>query len=133
MSLVCLPLSAQIVQEKEKPQKPIIQPVPPSAQGFERETEVRPQQKFYFADCITNNGDLYGMWLLDSLGDTVQHVSSRPGFASWSSDKLRMVCIDPRRRLKILDLGKPRQGLLISLPEGFNPDAPAWSPTEDRV
>ena len=133
ITLTGAPLTAQVLQEKKKPQQPILKSVPPSAAGFERRAQIKPKQKYYFADCTTNVGDLYGMWLLDSLGDTVQHVSSRPGSASWSSDELRAVCVDPRRRLKILDLGKPRQGILISLPEGFAPEAPAWSPIEDRI
>ncbi|MFQ5607296.1 MAG: TolB family protein [Candidatus Zixiibacteriota bacterium] len=87
--------------------------------------------RFVVADCIYKGKR--GMWLLDSLGDTVQHVSSRPGSASWSADQVRFICVSPRLKLKILALDKPRGGIVVNLPDGLYPERPAWSPVEDLI
>lgn len=86
---------------------------------------------YYFSDCVQEWKP--SMWLLDSLGDTLQRVSSRPGFASWASDYTRMVCIDPNSKLKILALNKAKGGIIIDLPKGLKPDYPAWKPGADRI
>jgi len=92
---------------------------------------MRPN-KLIFADCISR-GRNKGMWLLDAKGDTLQHVSSRGGRASWASDRIRMVCIDPRLHLKILALDKPGKGVVLKTPEFLVPEMPAWSPAADVI
>lgn len=74
-----------------------------------------------------------GMWLLDSLGDTLQQISSRAGSASWSADQIRFIVVSPRLQLKILALDKPGQGVVVKLPANMNPSRPAWSPVEDLI
>jgi hypothetical protein len=92
---------------------------------------MRPR-KLMFADCASRGRDK-GMWLLDGKGDTLQHVSSRGGHASWASDRLRAVCIDPRLNMKILNLGKQGKGVVIKTPEFLTPEMPAWSPKADVI
>ncbi len=92
---------------------------------------LRPK-KLIFADCATR-GRNKGMWLLDAKGDTLQHVSSRGGHASWSTDHVRAVVIDPRLNMKILALDKPGKGVVIKTPEFLTPEMPAWSPTADVI
>lgn len=87
--------------------------------------------KLIVADC-RYRGKL-GMWLLDSLGDTLQQISSRAGSASWSSDQRRFVCVSPRYQLKVLALDEPGRGVVVNLPSNMNPGRPAWSPIEDLV
>ncbi len=88
-------------------------------------------RKLIVADCFYRGKR--GMWLLDSLGDTLQHISSRPGSASWSADQRRFICVSPRLQLKVLALDKPGQGVVVDLPSNMNPNRPAWSPIKDLV
>lgn len=99
--------------------------------GARQKIDPKSAPLFIFADCLSPGKA--GMWLLDSLGDTLEKVSSRPGFASWAPDMMRMVCIEPRGRLKILDLDNPGGGIIIPLPKGMKPETPAWSSVGDVV
>lgn len=116
------PIVAQVVPKKAPQQIPGL----PSPQG-----RVVPK-KVLFADCMTA-GSYNGMWVMDSTGDTLQHVSSREGSASWAPDGIRVVCIDPLNRLKVLRIDKPGESFLINLPEGQFPKQPAWSPNGDII
>ncbi len=95
-------------------------------------TSVKRINRLMFADCATRSRDK-GMWLLNEKGDTLQHVSSRGGHASWASDRVRAVCIDPRLSMKILDLSQPGKGIVIKTPEFLLPEMPAWSPKANVI
>ncbi|HSG99470.1 MAG TPA: hypothetical protein VLB27_05445, partial [candidate division Zixibacteria bacterium] len=120
-------------------------PAPPAGVGnviINSAAELKPDKRmvasqgavnrFFFADCLTRDGNS-GMWLLDSLGDTIQHVSPRPGSASWASDNLRAVCVDPRFRLKVLALHAPGKSLIIQTPDYIRPETPAWAPGRELI
>lgn len=143
ISAVAQTTQAQILSQKKEKEKgnPRVQTIRPGdvldyridpKDSTKNSMRVMRPNNLMFADCISR-GRNKGMWLLDAKGDTIQHVSSRGGHASWAADRVRMVCIDPRLHLKILALDKPGKGIVIKTPEFLVPEMPSWSPKADVI